>query len=136
MSKEDNKKVATGALMAGLIGFTVGLLTAPKSGRETRKDIAEKAVKAKTEAEKSLKEVHSQLHAMLINARKDADSLTGKARMELDRLIDSASDAKEKVREIISAIHEGDADDPDLKQALKDARDALKDLEKHVKRKK
>jgi len=44
-----------------------------------------------------------------------------------------ATTAKEKVREIISALHEGDADDPDLKKALGDAKNALKNLEKYVK---
>lgn len=133
MSKDAGKKIATGAVLAGLIGYVVGILTAPKSGKETRKDIRDGALKAKKDAEKKLKELHSELHAKLIEARRQGDELTGRAKTELDKVVDSATSAKEKVREILSALHEGDADDPDLKKALRDAKDALKKLEKYVK---
>ena len=33
-------------------GFTAGILTAPKSGKETRKDLKDKAVKMKADTEK------------------------------------------------------------------------------------
>lgn len=134
MSKETGKKVAVGAAVAGLVGYAVGILTAPKSGKETREDIKHTATKAKTEAEKKLKELHSELNRQLELARKKGAKLTGKARDEFDRAIASADVVKEKVRVMLSALHEGDADDPELKQALKDAKDALKQLEKFVKK--
>lgn len=133
MSKDTGKKIAVGAIIAGTIGYLAGILTAPKSGSETRQDIKDGALKAKKDAEKKLKELHSELHSELIEAKKQLDQLSGKARLELEKVIDAASQAKEKVREIISALHEGDADDPDLKKALSDAKKALKNLEKYVK---
>ena len=33
-------------------GFTAGILTAPKSGKETRKDLKDKAIKMKADTEK------------------------------------------------------------------------------------
>lgn len=133
MSKDAGKKIALGALLAGTIGYLAGVLTAPKSGKETRQDIKDSALKTKRDAEKKLKEVHSQLHSMLIDLRKQGSKLTGKAKTELENALDSATVAKEKVREVLSALHDGDADDPDLKKALKDAKSALKNLEKYVK---
>ena len=52
-------KWAAGAVVAGVAGYVAGILTAPKSGKETREDIKHAATKAKTEAEKKLKELHS-----------------------------------------------------------------------------
>lgn len=132
MSKDAGKKVALSALIAAGLGYVFGLLTAPKSGKETRKDIIDGAVKAKKDSEKKLKEVHSQLHSTLIDIRKQGDKLTGKAKIELENALDSASAAKEKVREVLSALHDGDADDPELKKALKDAKAALSNLEKYI----
>lgn len=133
MAKDVGKKVAVGALIAGAVGYVAGVLTAPKSGKDTRKDIKNAAVKAKTEAEKKLKELHSELNSKLTLAKKKGANLTGKAKDEFDKVVDKAGVAKEKAREILSALHEGDAEDPDLKKALADAKEALKNLEKYVK---
>lgn len=134
MAKGVGKKVAVGAAIAGVAGYVAGVLTAPKSGKETRKDIKDAASKAKTEAEKKLKQLHSDLHKRLEEAKSKGGQLSGKAKDEFDRVVANAGTAKEKVRELLSGIHEGDAEDPDLKKALKDAKDALKNLEKYVKK--
>ncbi len=44
---ETARKVATGTIVGALAGITAGVLFAPKSGEETRKDIADFAVDAK-----------------------------------------------------------------------------------------
>lgn len=134
MAKDTGKKVAIGALLAGLVGFIAGVLTAPKSGKETRQDIKNAGAKAKMEAEKKLKELHSELNKKLADAKKQAEKLQGKGKAELDKAIEIAGATKEKVRELLSALHEGDADDPELKKALKDAKSAIKNLEKFVKK--
>ena len=38
------KSTIVGVAAAALVGFVAGVLTAPKSGKETRKDITDKAV--------------------------------------------------------------------------------------------
>lgn len=43
-------KIAIGALVGAAAGFVAGLVTAPKSGKETRADIAKKAQELKHEA--------------------------------------------------------------------------------------
>lgn len=134
MSKDVGKKVAMGAVIAGLAGYVAGILTAPKSGKETRQDIKNSANKAKTEAEKKLKGLLSELNEKLTDAKKAGNKLTGKAKEEYEKALETAGKAKEKARELLSAIHEGDADDPELQQALRDARAALKNLEKYAKK--
>ena len=133
MAKDTGKKVAAGALLAGVVGYAVGVLTAPKSGKETRQDIKNAATKAKTEAEKKLKVLHSELNSKLSQAGEKGASLKGKAKTDFDKVVAKADEAKQKVRTILSGLHEGDVDDPDLKQALKDAKDAIKHLEKFLK---
>jgi gas vesicle protein len=135
MSKSSAKKWAVGAAVAGVAGYVAGVLTAPKSGKETRKDIKNTAVKVKSEAEKKLKETHSELNKVLEQVKDKGEELSGKAKTEFTEIIEKARDAKEKARDMLSALHEGDADEPELKQALKDARDALKHLEKFAKSK-
>jgi gas vesicle protein len=135
MSKDSTgKKIAIGAAVAGVAGFVAGILTAPKSGKETRTDIKNAAVKAKSEAEKNLKNIHSELNTRLADVKAKGEELSGKAKEEYEMIVEKAKGAKEKVRQVLSSIHDGDAEDPDLKQALKDAKDSLKNLEKFIKR--
>jgi gas vesicle protein len=54
---ENNGDLLAGFIIGGLIGITLGILFAPKSGKETREDIKRKAdeliIKAKEEYEKA-----------------------------------------------------------------------------------
>lgn len=134
MAKSSSKKWAVGAAVAGLAGYVAGVLTAPKSGKETRADIKNTASAAKSEAEKKLKEVHSELGKALTDVKTKGEELKGKAKDEYTTGLDKAKAAKEKVREVLSALHDGDAEDPELKKALKDAKDALSHLQKYIKK--
>lgn len=134
MTKSTGQKIAIGAAIAGAVGYVAGILTAPKSGKETRTDIKNATAKAKTEAEKKLKALYSELDKNLEIARKHGSELTGKAKVELEKALESADVVRQKVRELLSALHDGDADDPELKKALKDAKDAIKNLEKFARK--
>jgi len=46
----------------------------------------------------------------------------------------NAKVAKEKAREILSAVHEGDADDKDLKKAVDEASKAVAHLRTYLKK--
>jgi hypothetical protein len=48
--------------------------------------------------------------------------------------VDKAKDTKEKVREMLSALHEGDAEDQDLKRAITNANSALDHLRDFLKK--
>ena len=128
------KKVAVGAALAGAAGYLAGLLTAPKSGRETREDLKNASMKGMTEAEKQLKTLHTDLAKTVDQAKDKGTKVSGKAKKELTDLVDKAKDTKEKVREVLSAVHEGDATDKDLKKAVADAKHALAHLKEYLKK--
>lgn len=131
---KNSGKWAAGALIAGVVGYAAGILTAPKSGKETREDIKNAANKARLELERKLKELNADLSDSIDKAKVKAANLKGKAKTEIDKSIEKATKAKEKVRVMISAIHEGDAEDPELKKALADAKNALKNLETYIRK--
>jgi gas vesicle protein len=137
MSREENgfgKKVLAGALLAGALGYVAGVLTAPKSGKETRKDVRKAAGTVMRDAEKQLKQLHTELTDMINKAQVKADRARGTGKTEATKLMDVAADARERVRHVLSNIHEGDASDPDLKAAIKSARDAVRALGNFLKK--
>lgn len=123
-----------GALVAASAGYVIGVLTAPKSGRETRKNIAQTASKTKTEGEKQLKKLHSELAELLEQTNRQKIKAGAKASKELREAADKAKIAKEKARLLLSALHNGDADDPNLRKAIVEAQKAKTDLIKFLKK--
>lgn len=126
------KRFALGTLFAAAVGYIAGILTAPKSGKETRADIKHAAEVSIREAEKRLKQLHTQLNHLISEAQDHAKTLKGKAQKELTEAIGLTKLAKEKAREILSAVHEGDADDKELKKAIQDANKAIDHLKKYL----
>lgn len=128
----NNRNIALGTLLIGLAGYAVGLLTAPKSGRETRRQLQKQAARAKTEAEKRLKALHSELSALIVDGRVRVGKVKSDMRMKYADALDKAQIAKEKAREILSAVHEGDAEDRDLQEAIKEVNNAIEHLKKYA----
>lgn len=134
MGKESStgKKWALGAIFAGLAGFLLGILTAPKSGKETRQDIKNAAQTGVAEAEKQLKKLHTQMNDMIGQAKTKAESLKGTAQKDLQMAIDKAMVVKEKARVLLSSVHEGDTEDKDLKKAIDEANKAIEHLKTYL----
>lgn len=128
------KRLAIGTLIAGAAGYVAGLLTAPKSGRETRDDIKHAADNTISETEKQLKKLHTELSGLIDEAKTRGESMRGRAKDELDDLTDMAYDAKQKARELLSAIHEGETSNRDLQKAMKEASKAVKHLRSFLKK--
>lgn len=128
------KRIAVGSAVAAVAGYVAGVLTAPKSGKETRQDIKNAADRTRQEAEKDLKRLHTELDKVLDEAKARGGDFGKKAQSELNDLMDKAKDTKEKAREMLSAIHEGDAEDQDLKRAIKNANSALDHLREYLKK--
>jgi gas vesicle protein len=131
-SKNRGRNLALGTILVGLAGYVVGILTAPKSGKETRRDIQRKAAQAKSQAEKKLKSMHSELSELIAAGKKKAKDAKATVKDDLNDALAKAQAAKDKAREMLSAIHEGDADDEDLKQAIKDISEAVQHLKKFI----
>lgn len=131
---KSTKRWALGAMIAAAAGYVAGILTAPKSGRETRDDIKHAAENGMVEAEKQLKKLHTQINTTINEAKAQAESLKGAAQKDLNLAIEKATAAKEKARQMLSALHEGDAQDKDLKKAIKEATKAIDHLKSYLKK--
>ena len=135
-SKSDNavKKIALGAAIAAAAGYVTGVLTAPKSGKQTRKDLKDSATKGMTEAERELKKIHTELADLIGEVKDKSGALGSKTSKELNDLIDKSKTAKQKARELLSALHEGDAEDKELKKAIAEANKAIDHLRTFLKK--
>ena len=132
---KSTKRIALGAVIAGIGGYLAGILTAPKSGRETREDLKDAAAATTAEAEKRLKQLHTELGNLLSQAREKGSKYTGKAKVEFDKLVSATNIAKQKAREILSAIHEGEVEDKDLQKVVSETSNAAKHLKAFLRKK-
>lgn len=115
------------ALIAGLAaGYALGVLTAPKSGKETREDIKVAGTKAYRAAEARLKSTYEDLSELIAKAAEQGKKLGLKGREELDDLLAVAHEAQGRVKQLITSVRRGDATDTELEEAVA-AADAAKD---------
>lgn len=124
------KKVAIGAAISAAVGYVAGILTAPKSGKETREDIKNKAVETYAAAEKELKKLHTELSDVIDEVSDKISSF--KNRRDVTEVLDRGRDAKQKAREVLSALHDGEAEDKDLQKAITDATKAIQHLREYL----
>jgi gas vesicle protein len=133
MAKNKGKLALGGVILAG-VGYLAGILTAPKSGKETRQDIQKSVTKAKLEAEKKLKQLHSELGDLIDSGKKTAGGLQAKAKKEAHKAVELGQTARDKAKAVLSAIHEGESDDDELNAAVQEATKAVSNLKKFVKK--
>jgi gas vesicle protein len=133
-SHDTLKKVAIGSGVAAAAGYVAGVLTAPKSGKETRGDIKAAAKQSRAEAEKDLKKLQIELEKLMKEAKTRGGKLSAKAQKELKALVEKAKNSKDKTREVISAVRKGDADDQDLKRAVKNAHSSIDHLREYLRK--
>ena len=136
MRKKNNKtagKALVGAVVAGAAGYVAGVLTAPKSGKQTRKQLAEKANEMRGDTEDQLKKTVDELKEMLDKAKDKTMTLSSQAKEEYNETVLRAKDAQKKGSEMIAALKAGKADDPELDKAIKQAKQAKKNLAKFLK---
>lgn len=125
-------KVALGTALAAGAGYVAGILTAPKSGKETRKDIQKQAAKVRKQTELKLKELNSELAKLIATAKTKAKGAEASAKAELHKALERGVAAKEKAREILSGVHEGESGDKDLQKAVADVNKAIDHLKKYL----
>jgi len=127
------RKVAAGALFAGISGYLAGLLTAPKSGEETRAQLADKADDLKSDAAIQLEKAHVELGETLKAAQIKTTTLSAQARDEFNEAVIRARDAQNKTKLVLKAIKDGQAEDPELNKAAKQIKQAQKNLSRFLK---
>lgn len=125
-----------GGIIGVVVGAVSGLLFAPKSGKETRKDIKSTAKKVSAEAEKELKKLHSELQTLSVQGNDKLKDLKGKAKSDLDELVKRSDMAKDKIGEAISILREGDGEVVDVEKLEKEGRSVKDKLTKKLNSKK
>ena len=135
MAKYSNngKKIAIGAAIAGVTGYIAGILTAPQSGKHTREDIAEKASEVKEDSLDQLEDLEDELDVLIDRAKSKTIALSSHAREQFNEAVVKAKDAQNKASSVARAFKAGEADDPELNKAVKQARQAQKNLAKYFK---
>lgn len=128
------KKFALGAVLAAAGGYLAGILTAPKSGKDTRAEIADRAGDAKDAAADQLQSLQDELDDLLDSAKDKSAGAKAKSREELNEAVLRAKDARNKSAEILKAVKKGQAEDPELNKAVNQARQAIKNLGKFLKK--
>jgi gas vesicle protein len=103
MSKEGNIDFLKGLLIGGLIGAAIGILYAPKSGKETREQIAKKSdeflAKAKEEYEKGLEKSKKAYESMLEGMKEVQAETKRKAEEVQEKITFLAETGKETLEE-------------------------------------
>lgn len=127
------QKLAIGSMIAGAVGYLAGILTAPKSGKDTRHDIASKAEDVKDSAEDQLADLNDELKGLIKTTKVKTVALSSTARAEFNEAVIRAKDAQSKASEVLKAVKQGEASDPDLNKAVKQAKQAVKNLGKYLK---
>jgi gas vesicle protein len=133
-----SSKFAFGALIAAGAGYVAGLLTAPKSGKETRQDIKVATKKAKLAAEKKLKEANDELSGLIAKANVQKAKLQDTAKKDVDLAVDYANGIKTKVAAFVNTLKsEKESDQSEIDKVVDEAKQAFerlkKSLEKHEK---
>jgi len=98
MKDKDNAKMIGGAfLLGGVIGAAIALLYAPKSGKETRKDIS-----------KAARHIKNSTVDLIEEAIEDANEFASDLREKAEDIIEKGKDLSDKARkEIVTTIEDG-----------------------------
>jgi len=122
MANENNfgKGLLIGLLTGGAIGAAIGLLFAPKSGKELRKDIKTRTDEYLDDADKYISDARTKAKELINEGKKRSEKIISDAKIKSDELLKDAekifADAKGKVGE---AYHTG-------KKTVEEERDKLK----------
>ena len=130
-----SKKFAAGAFLGAIAGAVAGVLAAPKSGKETRQDLKVATKIAVGQAEKDLKSAHTELKQLIASASVAIKDTSRQAKKDFEKAIERAKKSQSKVKVVLSSIHDGTSDDPELKKALDEAIAARAHLKKFFKNK-
>lgn len=134
MGKTDGKNVVAAVIIGAAAGYVAGILTAPKSGKETRADIKNATDKYVADAQVKLQSLREDLSNLIDDATERAKLYSEKGKKEVAGLVDKAKSAQVKAKEVLGAVKNGEAQDKDLQKALQDANNAKDHLAEYLKK--
>ena len=134
MSQENGyvKGLFSGLLAGGAIFALIALLSAPKSGKELRKDIQDKTDEYYDETEKFIADAKVKAKDMMNEGKKRSEQLIANAKAKSEELLKNAerifTEAKSKTGSIVSTGKEVvDGETSKLKTAFKAGVNAYKE---------
>lgn len=134
MSQDKNKGLAAGVAIGAVLGVLTGILFAPKSGKETRQDIKDTAVKIAEKVEEDAKKLQIEL-TELINVAEAKTKEAGKAVSDkTNELIAQAKHTRDSLTVLAKSVKAGEADDKDLNEAINKANEAKEALTVYLKK--
>ena len=101
------KKFILGAVVGALAGAVTALLTAPKSGKETRVDIKDKATDLSQTALRDVRKLEGELNKRISDSKKALPHLVGDAKDELETLLKGAQNTKGRALKAIDSLKKG-----------------------------
>jgi gas vesicle protein len=97
MNDKNTTKICGAILLGGLIGAAIALLSAPKSGRETRKDIA-----------RAVRRARNSTVDLIEDTIDDVNDLVNDLRDKAADVVDQGSELSDKVKkEIVATLEQG-----------------------------
>jgi gas vesicle protein len=134
MSQDKNKGLAAGVAVGAVLGVLAGILFAPKSGKETRKDIKDSAIKIAAKLQEEAKKIQIELGELIDVAESKAKNAGKSVSAKTHELIDHAKQTRDTLVELASSVKAGEADDQDLNDAIKKANEAKEALKVYLKK--
>lgn len=127
-NENNSKNAFLGIALGLLVGYAAGVLFAPKSGRETRQDIADAGTKFVHQAGEIIDNLQDQLNDLMGLAKDQVNTLNDRRKEELEKLVHAAKDASDKANSLYNAVKDGESDDPELKKAVENFKNAKNHL--------
>lgn len=127
-----SERFAITAVVAAAAGYVAGILTAPKSGKETRQEIKDVTVKQIRDFEAQLKAKHTELNKLIDEVKGKVSQVAEDRKKDIEDVAEKATIAKDRVRLALSDIRDGEVNDKDLQNAIKDAEKAISHLRKFL----
>lgn len=125
MSK--SSKFGIGVIFGAIAGAVAALLSAPKSGKETREELKKVADNFGADAEKKLKALHAEAAKLIEKCETESKKLSGTAKKDADQALVKANQIKDRVKKYIAEVKNGDENSEDL--SIDDLKAELKNIE-------
>ncbi len=136
---QKKKGFVTGALVGSLLGGVAALLFAPKSGKETKADIKQKAQDVVKSGNAKLGEIGTELDGRIDSLKVAAKELHGEAYEESQRLITRAEILRNDLQASMSRLAKTGRNAKqdatvDAKLLIQDGQDVIAELERATKK--
>ena len=130
MAKKHSARNLLALSMMAAGGYLLGKKTSFKP--EHKADANDSRSVDLADAERELKQLHSEIEELLEAAKRAGQPLSSYSLKKLDEVLKAGRTAKDRLSQVIEAVRTGEAEDKDLAFAVKEAEQALKHAKKFL----